>query len=580
MAKVFRIMLVCAVAGLLVACGSNGGTGFLNSPASTMSGTAATGRALGNAAVTIIDSNAATKTTITSATGSYSINITGLTAPFVIKVDAGPGRVLYSFASGSGIANINPFSDLIVRSACGGANSETSHSVIRGNIVSAIAQLKSKFATMLTMYGVPTDYDPLSSSYSIGNSLDRLFDAITVTIATNGASVTITNSTTGGTIYSASITASGAFNGTVTDANISPPSGTHDFWSAIALSGAPEYTAKKPLAVWTGTEVIIWNGPDHVSPGSGLHRYSGRYNPATRSWRTISGTNAPSLDGYSACAVWSGTEMVVWGATYGGTTATYSGARYNPATDSWQPVSTANAPQTYNGGVWTGSEMIVWGSDSSNAGARYNPRTDTWTAMTTANAPTGRSSYGYAWTGTEFVIWGGHNPGGTNFYSNNTGGRYNPATDTWRPITTTNGPSGRSYPTAFLTSDNKVILWGGFDGTWLSEGWKYDPGNDSWSIISDVGAPPAFSTLMNRGYVSIGTGNEMIIWDAYTANYSSTFTFNGYKYTYATGIWSTISTANAPAMMSYDAIAVWTGSQVFFFGWSPNNTYGGGLYTP
>ena len=51
-----------------------------------------------------------------------------------------------------------------------------------------------------------------------------------------------------------------------------------------------------------------------------------------------------------------------------------------------------------SGPVWTGSEMIVWGGlffDGSdhylNSGGKYNPNTNTWTATSTANAPDGRT---------------------------------------------------------------------------------------------------------------------------------------------------------------------------------------------
>src|SRR4029077_13667235 len=55
--------------------------------------------------------------------------------------------------------------------------------------------------------------------------------------------------------------------------------------------------------------------------------------------------------------------------------------------DSWTATSTTNAPEGRAGptGVWTGSEMIVWGGEPSlfsqlNTGGRYNPSTDSWTA--------------------------------------------------------------------------------------------------------------------------------------------------------------------------------------------------------
>ena len=42
--------------------------------------------------------------------------------------------------------------------------------------------------------------------------------------------------------------------------------------------------------------------------------------------------------------------------------------------------------------VWTGSEMIVWGGvdytfNDCNTGGRYNPSTDSWMATSTDNAP-------------------------------------------------------------------------------------------------------------------------------------------------------------------------------------------------
>jgi hypothetical protein len=49
---------------------------------------------------------------------------------------------------------------------------------------------------------------------------------------------------------------------------------------------------------------------------------------------------------------------------------------------------------------------------------------DTWTATSTTNAPDGRDGHTAVWTGSEMIVWGGYN--GTYF---NTGGRYNPGTD-------------------------------------------------------------------------------------------------------------------------------------------------------
>ena len=60
--------------------------------------------------------------------------------------------------------------------------------------------------------------------------------------------------------------------------------------------------------------------------------------------------------------------MVVWGGhdVYG--TYFNTGGRYNPATNSWTPTSTADAPSARRGhtAVWMGSEMAVWGGEDRN----------------------------------------------------------------------------------------------------------------------------------------------------------------------------------------------------------------------
>ena len=80
--------------------------------------------------------------------------------------------------------------------------------------------------------------------------------------------------------------------------------------------------------------------------------------------------------------------------------------------DTWTATSTTNAPspREEHTAVWTGTEMIVWGGhqppDVLNTGGRYNPSTDTWTATSTTNAPNARANHTAVWTGTEMIVWG------------------------------------------------------------------------------------------------------------------------------------------------------------------------------
>ena len=56
--------------------------------------------------------------------------------------------------------------------------------------------------------------------------------------------------------------------------------------------------------------------------------------------------------------------------------------------DNWNATSTNGAPdpRIYHTVVWTGTEMIVWGGGADlNTGGKYNPSTDSWIATSTAH---------------------------------------------------------------------------------------------------------------------------------------------------------------------------------------------------
>jgi N-acetylneuraminic acid mutarotase len=319
-------------------------------------------------------------------------------------------------------------------------------------------------------------------------------------------------------------------------------------------------------AVWTGSEMIVWGGTGRRNDYVGALNNGGRYNPSTDTWVPIAhNDNAPPVGVYTS-AVWTGTEMIVWG----GFTGQYgkAGARYNPTTDTWTRISIgASCPsgRFYHSAVWTGSEMIIWGGQSftttfENTGGRYNPSTDTWTATSTAGAaPVGRYGQSAVWTGTEMIIWGGETaPGGPD----STGARYNPTTDTWTATSIgANVPSNRYYHSAFWTG-TVMLIWGGEDdGVLFNTGGRYNPSTNTWIPTSTTGAPSG--RYFNS---SVWTGSEMIVWGGGDPAYVST----GSRYNPVTNTWVATSTgANVPTGRAYHQ-AVWTGSEMIVWGgWGP-----------
>ena len=141
--------------------------------------------------------------------------------------------------------------------------------------------------------------------------------------------------------------------------------------------------------------------------------------------------------------------MIVWGGV-GNSAYVSTGGRYDPGTDSWTATSANNAPSVRAActAVWTGSEMIVWGGydghNSLNTGGRYNPDTNSWNPTAVTNAPTAAYLHTAVWTGSEMIVWGGLFVGSPN-YDLNTGGRYNPTTNSWIPTSIAKVPFGPGY---------------------------------------------------------------------------------------------------------------------------------------
>ncbi|HKP02318.1 MAG TPA: hypothetical protein VJU77_03065 [Chthoniobacterales bacterium] len=322
-----------------------------------------------------------------------------------------------------------------------------------------------------------------------------------------------------------------------------------DTWSATTTTGAPSPRFSH-TAVWTGNEMIVWGGL--VSAGPVFTNTGGKYNPVTDSWTATSTANAPSARG-GHTAVWTGTEMIIWG----GPTGAIPGGRYNPSTNTWTATSLTNAPASRDGhtAIWTGSEMIVWGGFATG-GAKYNPSTDTWTPTSTVNAPTDRHDHIAVWTGTEMIIWGGSTGGGA---PAGAGAKYNPSTDTWTLMSTVNAPADRTAQTGVWTG-SEMIVWGGSlpDST----GGRYNPMTDSWTPTSITNAPAP-----RYGHSAVWTGLEMIVWGGAPSSGSGCLFTDGGRYNPTLDNWTPIQTTGAPQGRN-DQTEVWTGHQMIVWGGS------------
>jgi N-acetylneuraminic acid mutarotase len=349
---------------------------------------------------------------------------------------------------------------------------------------------------------------------------------------------------------------------------ISDPSGgcIGDTWTPTNFTGAPDGRVSH-TAVWTGSEMIVWGGDDENSLEINT---GGRYNPSTDSWTATSTTNAPEGRIYHT-AVWTGSEMIVWGGLDQNFGYLNTGGKYNPITDSWTATSSTNVPgaRYFHTAVWTGSEMIVWGGSGDtinfffNTGGRYNPNTNSWTATSTANAPAPRNVHTAVWTGTQMIVWGGQVPNGPS----NTGGRYNPSANSWTATSTANAPERRWFSTAVWTG-SEMIIWGGERANLvpLNSGGRYNPSTNSWTATSTGNAPDA-----RAGHTAVWTGSNMIVWGGGSGLNT------GGRYYPDIDLWVATSITNAPPSQ-FAYTAVWTGSEMIVWGGDGGGLSAGGRY--
>jgi N-acetylneuraminic acid mutarotase len=347
-----------------------------------------------------------------------------------------------------------------------------------------------------------------------------------------------------------------------------------DTWQNGILDGMPD-GRHSHSAVWTGSRMIVWGGNDYRYLDTGS-----LYDPLTDTWSPTSRSGAPAPRAEHT-AVWTGTQMIIWGGINGpGNSFLNSGGRYDPATDTWTPTSTTGAPQgrTLYSAIWTGGQMIIWGGSDNvtgantylNTGGRYDPATDTWTPTSMVNVPAPREAHSAVWTGGLMVVWGGHNPS-----SLSTGGRYDPATDSWTPTAVGGAPSARLSHSAVWTGGRMIIWGGGWPMT--NTGGRYDPVADSWQSTSVVNAP-----TVRRYTTVVWTGNQMLVWGG--TNSSGDGQYNtGARYDPVADLWTPITTTGAPSARGFHT-AIWTGSHFVVWGGStyspPSEIYTGGRYDP
>ncbi len=167
------------------------------SAAGAVMGTAAVGRALNNALVSLKDTQGHLATAMTDRNGRYLIQTDGLTPPFLLKAVDNQGRTLFSFGTGAGVINIDPYTDVMARIwyQVRGTTPEAAFAnpaAFPAPTAAAIAVLNRSLVGFLTDSLVsqglnPVKFSLISTPFTADHTgFDRILDNSSMTFSENG----------------------------------------------------------------------------------------------------------------------------------------------------------------------------------------------------------------------------------------------------------------------------------------------------------------------------------------------------------------------------------------------------------
>lgn len=302
---------------------------------------------------------------------------------------------------------------------------------------------------------------------------------------------------------------------------------------------------REPTIVWTGREAIVWGGiPDPPQGGDGGDLASAdgaRLDLATDAWRRLAG--APLAGRYGHVAVWTGTEMIVWGGVVNPSgraadgTSPNDGAAYDPAMDRWRriapsPLAPPSATSLGSGqqAVWAGTEMLVWATntDRGGAGAAYDPSADSWRLLPPLPGRPG-APRSLVWTGEVVLAFprstsaarpGSTVPGGPAGPSgpgqfgvpvvSYEADIFDPKEGSWRALPPSQLSPGIGTARATWTGRDFVVVGAQLAGQDLSPGMRasarYRPTDDAWYAIAPLPFAGPFSAVVQEW-----TGDEVLV---------------------------------------------------------------------
>ena len=291
-------------------------------------------------------------------------------------------------------------------------------------------------------------------------------------------------------------------------------------------------------SAWTGKELLVWGGLTFKGSENRWLADGAALDPVANRWRPL--PPAPLVARGDPAAVWTGSEMLVWGGS-AGEERFVDGAAFNPRTNRWRTISS----NPFGGvirpvAVWTGTEMLVFSSTNGpRTASAYDPRTDQWRRLAPPPGLLVMPFPQVAWTGSTamFILWPDTStpPPGSGFPTSDLAPAPGPAagasptsppgTPPARPIPAGGGPNSNMFLVSYSpTSDQWArlpevalrdggvprLVWTGREALLLQNGAPsaaFDPAHQTWRSLAAV--PEGARSFADA---AVWTGRLVLLW--------------------------------------------------------------------
>ena len=239
---------------------------------------------------------------------------------------------------------------------------------------------------------------------------------------------------------------------------------------------------------------------------------------------------------------------------------------FDAASDSWARTVTAEAPaaRTLHAAGWDAANQALWvhGGHNSQTATWYRDiwrfHSGIWVQVSNDAGPSGRQAHVAVWVPGTFSLWVHGGWTGTNRLSDLWS--YNEQGHGWWELAPSGAPPARSHHVALWDGVGQALwMHGGFgDSRLLGDLWTLDASTGSWSERSYDGGPSARS-----GHTAVWDDGSRMLWlhggnDGFPKQ-------DLWRYDSGQNIWSLISAEHAGPSGRWSHVAAWgSGNQVIY----------------